>query len=102
VDAGSKVLSSDAGGHGFTGKEGFGLAWPLEEEPDPESALRVQNLSEEHGWIARQGRDLPLGSKVRILPNHSCVVANLADELTISDGERVIDVWSVGARGKVR
>ena len=101
LDAGSKVLSSDRGGHGAQGMKGFGLAWPLEEEPSLATALTLEKLSEEHGWVARDGRDLPVGSRLLILPNHSCVVANLADELMICEGSRVTERWPVGARGKV-
>jgi D-serine deaminase-like pyridoxal phosphate-dependent protein len=101
LDAGSKVLSSDRGGHGAQGMSGFGLAWPLGDGPSLATALTLEKLSEEHGWVARDGRDLPLGSRVRILPNHSCVVANLAEALVICDGARVAERWTVGARGKV-
>ena len=103
VDAGSKVLSSDGGGHGFSGMGGFGLAHPHGEETDLEEMLIVEKLSEEHGWVGQKGRDIPLGTRVKILPNHSCVVGNLTDQYTLCDckGE-VIDIWRVAARGKVQ
>lgn len=77
VDAGSKILSSDGGPHGAAASD-FGLAFPVLSDGSLAEPLRVGRLSEEHGWLARGGLDLAIGSKVRILPNHSCVVANLA------------------------
>ncbi|WP_461209419.1 alanine racemase [Desulfocurvus sp. DL9XJH121] len=77
-DAGSKTLSSDGGPHGAQAAD-FGLAYALGPDLEPMGEpLYVRRLSEEHGWIERAGRDVPVGSRVRILPNHSCVVANLA------------------------
>jgi len=37
---------------------------------------------------------------VRILPNHSCVVVNLADELLLCDGDHVVEHVRVDARGR--
>jgi D-serine deaminase-like pyridoxal phosphate-dependent protein len=92
VDAGSKTLSSDrlwpeAGGHGFLlGRQS-----------------RVQRLSEEHGVIDLvEGESLRVGDRVRILPNHACVVSNLHDEITAVRGDRVEAVFKVAARGRVR
>lgn len=110
IDAGSKVLSSDSGAHG-TGGGAYGLAFPLvgsETQLDgfkPSScsgALRVVRLSEEHGFVERAGRDVALGTKLRVVPNHACPVANLAERLTIVSADKVIDQWPVAARGKVR
>jgi D-serine deaminase-like pyridoxal phosphate-dependent protein len=40
------------------------------------------------------------GDRVRILPNHACVVSNLADELVLADGLTVVDRIKVAARGR--
>ncbi|CAN5784688.1 alanine racemase [soil metagenome] len=94
IDAGSKVLSSDLGAHGTAGVDGYGLAFSESGEQ-----LQVVRLSEEHGFVARGGADLPIGTRLRIVPNHSCPVVNLADELVVvSDGE-VVGRWRVAARG---
>jgi D-serine deaminase-like pyridoxal phosphate-dependent protein len=99
VDAGSKVLSSDLGAHG-TAAPGYGLAYPV--EIDGTNALKVVRLSEEHGFVKRGEIDLPIGAKLRIIPNHSCPVANLAERLTIVSRGDVVDQWRVAARAKVR
>jgi D-serine deaminase-like pyridoxal phosphate-dependent protein len=92
VDAGSKTLSSDPlrpvpGGYGqVLGRSG-----------------RIEKLSEEHGVIAvREGEAFRVGERVRILPNHACVVANLHDRLIGVSGGRVEAVLDVAARGLVR
>jgi len=92
VDAGSKTLSSDLlrprpGGHGrVLGR-----------------ASRVEKLSEEHGVVAvAEGETFRVGERVRILPNHACVVANLHDRLVGVSGDRVEAVLQVAARGRVR
>lgn len=76
VDAGSKVLSSDGGAHGTQGAD-FGQAYPVMADGNLSRPLAVAKLSEEHGWLERNGTDLAVGTRVRILPNHSCPVANL-------------------------
>jgi len=92
VDAGSKTLSSDPlrprpGGHGqVLGR-----------------ASRLEKLSEEHGVIAVAPDEVfRVGERVRILPNHACVVANLHDSLIGVSGDRVETVLEVAARGRVR
>jgi D-serine deaminase-like pyridoxal phosphate-dependent protein len=92
VDAGSKTLSSD----------------PLRPRPGGYGqvlgrASRIEKLSEEHGVVAvAEGESFRVGERVRILPNHACVVANLHDCLVGVSGDRVEAVLDVAARGKVR
>ncbi|HUF46189.1 MAG TPA: alanine racemase, partial [Vicinamibacterales bacterium] len=102
VDAGSKVLTSDAV-RGFGQQAGHGLVYPSLEATEPDRSIVIERLSEEHG-VARVPAACPLriGDRVRILPNHSCVVTNLADELLLVDGAAVVDRLPVAARGKVR
>jgi D-serine deaminase-like pyridoxal phosphate-dependent protein len=95
VDAGSKTLSSDAlrprpDGHG----------WVLSAEGGV--AARIARLSEEHGVIEPLGSLVPhVGDRVRILPNHACVVANLHDVLHGVRGDEVVTRFEVAARGRV-
>lgn len=96
TDAGSKTLTSDTGGHGMASAQGFGVAYPSEHYLSPDHALVVAGLSEEHGKLVRRDFDLPIGAKVRIIPNHSCPVANLAREYVVLDHDRITS-WSVDA-----
>jgi len=91
LDAGSKTLSSDplrprAGGHGRI----LG------------TSSRIERLSEEHGVVqVAPGDRFRVGERVRILPNHACVVSNLHDVLYAVRGDRVEAELRVAARGKV-
>ena len=104
----------------------------------PHGGWLVTTLSEEHGWISRPirpsdssattgtsvdgapdpGLQLKVGDKVRVLPNHSCPVANLSDEYVAvwpssddhTQGEPEgqwglrgvkMEAWPVEARGAV-
>jgi len=91
VDAGSKTLSSD----------------PLRPRPDGYGLVlgrrsRLRRLSEEHGVVELEdGEALRVGERVRILPNHACVVANLHDRVFGVRGDRVEAELRVAARGCV-
>jgi D-serine deaminase-like pyridoxal phosphate-dependent protein len=91
VDAGSKTLSTDPlrpRGAGF----GFVLG----------RRSRIARLSEEHGVIeVVAGETFRVGERVRILPNHACVVANLHDRLLGTRGGAIETELAVAARGRV-
>jgi D-serine deaminase-like pyridoxal phosphate-dependent protein len=92
LDCGSKTISSDPlrprpGGHGWI----------------PGRRSRIEKLSEEHGVVrVEPGESFRVGEKVRVLPNHACVVSNLHDRVVLARGDRVEEEWAVAARGKVR
>ncbi|MCL7998105.1 D-TA family PLP-dependent enzyme [Brucella sp. 21LCYQ03] len=90
IDAGSKSLSSDT-----LGLPDFG---ELAGRPD----ARVTGLSEEHGTVKGDIAGLKVGDKVRVIPDHVCVVSNLFDEVHLISGDDVIDILPVAARGKLR
>ncbi len=100
-DAGSKTLTND-GVRGFTPAGGHGLVSRRIDQPVADESIVIERLSEEHA-NARVGAECPLkiGDRVRILPNHSCVVTNLMDELPIVEGTKIVDVLPVAARGKI-
>jgi D-serine deaminase-like pyridoxal phosphate-dependent protein len=91
VDAGSKTVSSDPlrpRGAGF----GFVVG----------RRSRVARLSEEHGVIeVVPGESFRVGERIRILPNHACVVANLHDRLLGIRAGRLETELPVAARGRV-
>ena len=92
VDAGSKSLSSDL----------LNLSDHGELLDAPE--IRVAALSEEHGMLDASAAPgfLAPGDRVRILPNHACVVSNLADEIIAVRGSKFERRIPVAARGKTR
>ena len=63
----------------------------------------VEWLAEEHAIVElARGDALELGQQVRIVPNHVCVVVNLADELVVHGEGLEQGVWRVDARGRSR
>jgi D-serine deaminase-like pyridoxal phosphate-dependent protein len=93
VDAGTKTLSSD--GPWQPGR-GFGY---LASDP----STRVASLWEEHGVLelGESSRDLRVGDRVAIVPNHVCSAINLHDRLVGIRDDRIETVWTIAARGRV-
>ena len=89
LDSGSKALGADRP----TWATGWGR---LLDHPD----ARIGLLSEHHAVVDWTHQELPpLGSRLRVVPNHVCNAVNLADELVVVRGATVTDVWPVAARG---
>lgn len=90
IDAGSKALTSD-----LLGLTGHGAVLGHEE-------MIVTGLSEEHGVIELKApSDWPrIGDKLRIVPNHVCVVSNLFDRVNFVAGDEVTETVPVAARGR--
>ena len=98
LDAGKKVFTSDTG----WGTAGYGLLLYNPERMKPLPHADLFALSEEHGWVRVPGAStLDVGDRVRVVPNHACVVVNTLSELVVVDGEEVVDTWAVDARGAV-
>lgn len=93
IDAGSKTLSSDLlpSGQG----DGYGF---LPDYPD----ATIARLNEEHGVVdlGRCARKPDLGERVRIIPNHACVVTNLHDQIYLHRDGAVLATLPVYLRGK--
>lgn len=98
-DSGSKTLTSDAA-RGFGASTGHGLVFTSLDADAPDPSITIERLSEEHA-VARvlPNCTLRTGDRVRIIPNHSCVVTNLANELLLVDEGEIVDRIPVGARG---
>jgi len=91
IDAGSKALSSD-----LFGQSGFGAVMDHEE-------VTIASLSEEHGVIElTEPSDWPrIGERLRIIPNHCCVVSNLHDQVYLLGPDGQTEAVPVAARGRV-
>jgi D-serine deaminase-like pyridoxal phosphate-dependent protein len=102
LDCGSKTLSADVA-RGFHGADGYGLVFSDLEATTPDENLLVERLSEEHATVrVVSGMSLlEPGDRVRVLPNHACVVSNLVDFVHIVDGTLIVDILPVAARGKI-
>lgn len=91
IDAGSKTLTSD-----LLGLSGYGHVLGRDD-------ITIDQLSEEHGRLLSEGPiGLAVGDKVRIVPNHACVVTNMVDAVVVKeDGLSATKTWPIVARGKI-
>jgi len=103
LDCGSKTLTNDQA-RGITRATGYGavLAGMGDAPRQVDETLTIERLSEEHATVrAAGGTRLEPGDRVRVVPNHSCVVSNLVDVVRLVEGDRVIDTIPVAARGQI-
>lgn len=93
VDAGTKALGREPRGGGDDW--GFG---ELLDRPE----VTVRAMSEEHGILdlGRTEWRPCVGERVRIIPNHVCIVTHLFDEVAGARGEEILETWRVEARGR--
>lgn len=88
IDCGSKTVGLDKGTHGNEIIKGFGK---ILEYPDSE----IYALSEEHGFV--RGKELPkIGETITIIPNHSCVVMNLAPFAYLRKKSKLEKIYNKG------
>lgn len=90
VDAGALALSKDQGPHHIDPTFGYGIVCDIDLHPLP---LRIEALSQEHGKIVGGAHVPPVGTRLRILPNHSCLTAAMYDTYQIVDRGKVVDQW---------
>ncbi len=92
VDAGTKALAREP-----LRADGDGWAALLDR---PE--VTVQRMSEEHGVLDLSRTDWRprVGDRVRLVPNHVCIVVQQFDEIVGVRGEHVETAWPVEARGR--
>ena len=41
---------------------------------------------------------IPVGARLRVVPNHACAAANLHSQMLVVDQDVVVDVWPVASR----
>jgi D-serine deaminase-like pyridoxal phosphate-dependent protein len=98
IDAGATALSKDLGPRHIHPNGGYGKIIQDYDAGHLDTGSIIESLSQEHGKISITGeKDLGFshGSKVRILPNHSCLTANLFDHYHVVRGVSVVERWEV-------
>ena len=91
VDAGALALSKDASPP-LAPQPTMGETYEDYEQGALSRELRVVSLSQEHGILSASK---PVGTRVRILPNHSCLSVACFDEFAVVEGEEVVDRWRI-------
>jgi D-serine deaminase-like pyridoxal phosphate-dependent protein len=92
LDVGSKTLSQDgAVGNNFKGVIINKPTWQL------------VKLTEEHAIVhVPENEKVTIAERVRIIPNHVCVVTNLIDQFVTVRGEEIVGTLQVEARGRTK
>jgi D-serine deaminase-like pyridoxal phosphate-dependent protein len=98
VDAGWMAMSRDRGTAKQAVDQGYGLICDVEGKLLPD--VLMIDANQEHGIIAHRSGDparlpdLPVGTLVRVLPNHACATGAQHDRYhVVNGGERVAAVW---------
>ncbi|MGM1059499.1 alanine racemase [Saccharothrix sp. Mg75] len=98
TDGGWMATSRDRGTARQTVDQGYGLVADLDGKLHHD--LLMTDASQEHGTLSlRPGSaaalpDLPVGTRVRVLPNHACATAAQHDRYHVTPGSRdVLAVW---------
>lgn len=90
IDAGALALSKDRGAVHVGEEITFGAVLG---HPN----FKIASLSQEHGIIECRERidyeTFPVGSLLRIIPNHSCLSATLFSKFHVVEGDEVVDEW---------
>lgn len=96
VDAGGLALSKDRSTQATPRDYGFGLPLDMAARPTYGNAI-VAKAYQEHGVIEVDPAhpiELPVGGKLRIAPNHTCMTAAAHDRYFVVDGgQEVAAVW---------
>lgn len=96
IDAGAIALSKDRGAVEFDAACGYGQVLDLEGNA---LGLRLESLSQEHGEIIATNSSgierLRVGTRVRVLPNHSCLTAAQHSHYNVLDHGEIIDRWEI-------
>ena len=94
IDAGTKSLGREP----MRGAEGEGFGILLDHRD-----VIVRGMSEEHGLLDLSQSDWrpAVGDRVRVIPNHVCIVVHLFDIVHGVRGDAVETSWPVAARGRL-
>lgn len=99
TDAGATALSKDLGPTHLEATTSFGKIYSNYDRQELDPNLHIYSLSQEHGKVKflnpSDARKLRVNDSLRILPNHSCLTANLHDCYYIVENDRVIHKWRV-------
>ncbi len=98
IDAGWMAMSRDRGTASQPVDQGYGLVCDVHGQPLDD--LVMVGANQEHGIVAhRSGKidgalHLPVGTQLRILPNHACsTAAQYGEYKLIAGGNRITDTW---------
>src|SRR5258706_891508 len=89
IDAGALAFSKDVSPEHLDPKFGFGIVCDVALRP---LSARLVSLSQEHGRV-QMAAPPAVGTRVRIIPNHSCLTAAMYERYHVIDGDAVVNEW---------
>jgi len=96
LDAGAIALSKDRGPVELDSSCGYGRVLDIEGE---ELGARVGSLSQEHGEVTIEDskllESLRVGTRVRVLANHSCLTAAQHTHYNVVEDGHIVDCWKI-------
>jgi D-serine deaminase-like pyridoxal phosphate-dependent protein len=96
IDAGGLALSKDRSTAGSAHDVGFGLVARADGTMFPHD-LTIERAYQEHGLVRSAAplpfEELPIGARVRVLPNHVCMTAAMYDRYYVVEGDAVVAEW---------
>lgn len=97
LDAGGLALSKDRSTQALGEDCGYGLVCDVI-TAEPISGLVVAGVHQEHGQVTAPSpipfERLPVGTKVRVMPNHACMTAAAHDTYNVIDGgSDIVATW---------
>ncbi|MEJ7758411.1 MAG: alanine racemase [Gemmatimonadaceae bacterium] len=97
IDAGSLALSKDRSTAATDHDAGFGIVWGIDCEP-VYGECRIERAYQEHGVATGDTslpfEKIPVGTKVRVAPNHACLTAAAYDRYyVVEGGDEVVAIW---------
>ena len=97
LDTGALALSKDRGTASQAVDYGYGLLCDVSGRPLPGNLI-VEEVNQEHAVVIVHDDSvfdmLPVGSLVRVLPNHACMTAAAYEHYEVVEKEEVIHQWS--------
>lgn len=91
VDAGALSLSKDPG-HPEAPHATMGEICTDDPDGGLKPYVRLVSVSQEHGIV---NAPLDVGSRIRIVPNHSCLAVACFDSYVVARGDHVLDTWTI-------
>jgi D-serine deaminase-like pyridoxal phosphate-dependent protein len=97
TDVGAKGITAQTRTKGLTATKGLGKIKEFED-------VFIHGVFDEHAIIYNEAfsRQVSVGDKVRIIPNHICPVSNLHEVAYLVSGDNVIEEILVECRGKLQ
>ncbi|WP_422485479.1 alanine racemase [Gudongella sp. DL1XJH-153] len=97
LDVGAKGLTMQKRSKGITATEGLGKIVGFDD-------VVINSMYDEHALIYNKdfSKQVQIGDKVEIIPNHICPVVNLYDSLYLVSGEDVLEEIQIDCRGKLK